>query len=73
MRVMGNIKCVVCNKVHQLTIPATKMEEYYAGLALREEGMPIQEALPFLNNKQLELIISGLCDKAFEEINNVAC
>jgi len=61
--------CLVCNKRHTIDLSAEMASEYFAGLELRENGMPIQEALPFLNNRQLELIISGLCDKAFEEID----
>jgi hypothetical protein len=68
MKIYVDKQCLVCIKRHTIDLSAELASEYFAGLELRESGMPIQEALPFLNNSQLELIISGLCDKAFAEI-----
>ena len=72
MKIYVDKQCLVCIKRHTIDLSAEMASEYFTGLELRENGMPIQEALPFLNNTQLELIISGLCDKAFEEIDMVS-
>ena len=52
------IKCVSCNKVHEVKAPV-------AGLIARENGALIQVAFPRMSAGERELFVSGICDDCF--------
>jgi hypothetical protein len=52
------IKCVSCDKVHEVKAPV-------AGLIARENGALIQVAFPRMSAGERELFVSGICDDCF--------
>ncbi len=57
-----NPKCPVCGKPHTVTVEAQDLKDF------REGRKHATEAFPYLNAGQRELLITGICDKCWEEL-----
>lgn len=55
------LKCNTCDETKQVEI-------YPDDLRRWKEGELIQEAMPYLNASQRELLVSGLCGECFDRI-----
>ena len=55
------LKCIKCDEAKQLEI-------YPDDLRRWKEGELIQNAIPYLNSSQRELLISGICGECFDKI-----
>ena len=55
------LKCIKCDEAKQLEI-------YPDDLRRWKEGELIQNAIPYLNSSQRELLISGICGECFDRI-----
>lgn len=54
--------CKLCKKEYKLMVNTVDLENYNTGNIL------IQNAFPYLNDGERELIISGICDTCFNDI-----
>jgi len=56
------IKCVKCGTIHALGVKTYDWVEYKNGDVL------IQNAFPYLNAGERELILTGICDNCFNQM-----
>lgn len=57
--------CPFCGKPHSITVDR---EEYYSGMTARERGALIQDAFPNFTPSQREMIMTGICDKCWDNM-----
>lgn len=54
-------KCKWCKQDHELQIDPKDLQDV-------KEGKHIQDAMPYLNADEREILISGTCGKCFDEM-----
>ena len=57
--------CPFCGKPHSITVDR---KEYYTGAYLRGAGALIQNAFPNFTPSQREFIMTGICDKCWDNM-----
>jgi len=55
-------QCPICGVQDTFTIPNHQYQ------AWTQEGVPIQRAMPQLNAASREALMTGMCDKCFQEV-----
>lgn len=58
-------RCPSCGKEWSITVDA---ESYKAGIEKYRAGAMIQQAFPMWTPSQRELLLSGICDKCWQEM-----
>lgn len=58
-------KCPFCGKEHTMTFDRN---EFYSGMSALERGALIQNAFPNFTPSQREMIMTGICDKCWDNI-----
>ena len=64
MNTTMNLQCVHCDETHQINLN-------YEDVQAWKDGTLIQEALPYLNADQRELLISKTCGPCFDKMFGV--
>jgi len=59
------IQCPLCGKTSTLKLDAEKTKLFDAGMKAYKNGALVQNAFPFLNADERELLISGICSKCW--------
>ncbi len=58
-------KCPSCGRDHTM---AFDRDEYYSGMAAHERGALIQDAFPNFTPSQREMLMTGICDKCWNNM-----
>ena len=64
MNTTMNLQCVHCDETHQINLN-------YEDVQAWKDGTLIQDALPYLNADQRELLISKTCGSCFDKMFGV--
>ena len=54
------IECIFCDKVSNLLVRSDDMRKW-------ENGMYIQDAFPYLDDVERELLLTGICGDCFDD------
>lgn len=57
------VKCVICNKVHEVMVAEEDALEY-----LSPNRRKVQEIFPYLNPDEAELLISNVCPTCWNDL-----
>ena len=70
LKVVSDKQCSFCEEFHSIEVPSgISIDKFYRDLSSsREGGLEIQKALPYLDNEQREILITGFCQKAWDEM-----
>lgn len=56
-----SIRCAMCTELHFISVEKDDFDRY-------KNGEKVQNAFPYLNDGQRELIISQLCNECFDKM-----
>lgn len=62
------VECPFCHKPSTIKLDAVKTKLFEEGMQKWQNGMRVQDAMPFLSPSERELLLSGMCDKCWSSM-----
>lgn len=71
VKITSDKKCFDCGINHEIELPNnTTLEKFNEDVKLWKSGQYIQQVMPYLNDESREILISGMCDLSFKNIES---
>ena len=68
MKIQSTRKCRKHHVTHFVNVPNSKAQAATRGVAAWRAGALIQDALPMLDASQREILLTGTCQEAWDEL-----